>query len=40
MKDLGYGRGYIYPHGHEEEAKGQRYLPEGISTGSIFKKED
>ncbi|MFP6625510.1 MAG: replication-associated recombination protein A [Deltaproteobacteria bacterium] len=40
MKDLGYGRGYVYPHGHEEEAKGQRYLPEGISTGSIFKKED
>jgi putative ATPase len=30
MKDLGYGRDYIYPHGQEEEAKGQAYLPDAL----------
>jgi putative ATPase len=31
MRDLGYGRGYVYPHGREKEAAGQRYLPDEIS---------
>jgi putative ATPase len=29
---LGYGRDYVYPHGREEEAAGQRYLPDGLSN--------
>jgi putative ATPase len=30
MRDLGYGRGYIYPQGHEKEAREQTYLPEAL----------
>ncbi len=30
MKKLGYGRDYVYPHGRESQARGQRYLPEGL----------
>jgi putative ATPase len=26
-KDLGHGKGYIYPHDHPEQARGQEYLP-------------
>jgi len=37
MKDLGYGRGYVYPHGAEEEAAAMRYLPTGVEEGSIFR---
>jgi len=30
MRDLGYGRGYVYPHGKDEEAKRQVYLPDAL----------
>ena len=30
MKDLGYGRDYNYPHGQEEGAKDQAYLPDAL----------
>ena len=33
MKDLGYGKGYVYPHEVEEGVVDQRYLPEGLSGG-------
>jgi len=38
MRDLGYGRGYVYPHGHEEEAGGQTYLPTELSGRTFLKK--
>ncbi len=37
MKDLGYGRGYVYPHGHEQEASGQSYLPDQLSGKRFLK---
>ncbi|RMD82454.1 MAG: replication-associated recombination protein A [Candidatus Dadabacteria bacterium] len=36
MRELGYGRGYVYPHGREEEARGQQYLPEGLQNRRFF----
>jgi putative ATPase len=30
MRDLGYGRGYVYPHDKAEEAGGQTYLPDTL----------
>ncbi|MBI4799199.1 MAG: hypothetical protein HY794_10805 [Desulfarculus sp.] len=30
MKDLGYGRGYEYPHDHQDAVVGQEYLPERL----------
>jgi len=36
MKHLGYGRDYVYPHGREKEAAGQRYLPDGLRSRSFF----
>ncbi len=36
MKDLGYGRDYIYPHGHEEAAAEQYYLPDALRGRRFF----
>ncbi len=36
MRELGYSRGYVYPHGREQKAAGQRYLPEGLSNESFI----
>jgi len=30
MRELGYGNGYVYPHGREDEAKAQSYLPDAL----------
>jgi len=38
MRELGYGRGYVYPHGHEQEAAGQSYLPAVLSGRKFLKK--
>jgi len=38
MRDLGYGRGYVYPHGREEDAAGQTYLPGELSGRKFLKK--
>ncbi len=37
MRNLGYGRDYIYPHGNEEDAAGQSYLPEGLSERRFYR---
>jgi putative ATPase len=46
MKDIGYSRGYIYPHNHENAVVYQSYLPHEIKkrryyhpTGRGFEKE-
>ncbi len=31
MRDMGYGRSYVYPHGNAEQAARQDYLPETLS---------
>jgi putative ATPase len=36
MKNLGYGRDYVYPHGREEDAREQRYLPDKIADKKFF----
>ena len=36
MKNLGYGREYVYPHGSEEEAADQQYLPDAIKKKRFF----
>jgi putative ATPase len=38
MRELGYGRGYVYPHGREQEATGQSYLPAALSGRKFLKK--
>jgi putative ATPase len=38
MRELGYGRGYVYPHGREQEAAGQSYLPAALSGRRFLKK--
>jgi putative ATPase len=38
MRELGYGRGYVYPHGREQEAAGQSYLPAALSGRKFLKK--
>src|SRR4029077_20937248 len=30
MRDLGYGKGYVYDHGTEEAFSGQNYFPDGV----------
>jgi len=39
MKNLGYGREYVYPHGSEQEAKTQQYLPDAIAKKRFFDKD-
>jgi len=36
MRDVGYGDGYVYPHGQEEKATAQRYLPEALHGRRFF----
>jgi putative ATPase len=36
MRDLGYGKGYVYDHGTEEGFSGQNYFPEGIERGAFY----
>jgi len=38
MKNLGYGRDYVYPHGHEDDASAQRYLPDGLGNEKFLKR--
>jgi putative ATPase len=38
MRELGYGRGYVYPHGREQEAAGQSYLPATLEGRGFLKK--
>ncbi|HEY1796899.1 MAG TPA: replication-associated recombination protein A [Stellaceae bacterium] len=36
MRDLGYGKGYVYDHGTEEGFSGQNYFPDGIERGAFY----
>lgn len=37
MKSVGYGKGYVYPHDNPEDAKKQRYLPDGLKNRIYYK---
>src|SRR5215472_11237153 len=37
MRDLRYGRGYVYDHGTEEAFSGQNYFPEGTERGEFYR---
>ena len=37
MRDLGYGKGYIYDHATEEGFSGQDYFPEGVERRNFYR---
>jgi putative ATPase len=37
MRDLGYGRGYVYDHATDEGFSGQNYFPEGIARRNFYR---
>jgi putative ATPase len=37
MRQLGYGRGYVYDHATEEGFSGQNYFPEGIERRNFYR---
>jgi putative ATPase len=37
MKDLGYGRGYVYDHGTEEGFSGQNYFPDRVPRREFYR---
>ena len=37
MKDLGYGKGYVYDHDTDEGFSGQNYFPDGMERRSFFR---
>ena len=37
MRDLGYGRGYVYDHATEEGFSGQNYFPEGVVRHNFYR---
>ena len=37
MRDLGYGKGYVYDHATEEGFSGQNYFPEGVARRSFYR---
>jgi putative ATPase len=39
MKNLGYGREYVYPHGSEEAAADQQYLPDALAKKRFFEND-
>jgi putative ATPase len=40
MRDLGYGKGYVYDHAAEEGFSGQNYFPDGIARRSFYQPGD
>jgi len=40
MRDLGYGKGYVYDHATEEGFSGQNYFPEGVSRRNFYRPEE
>ena len=40
MRDLGYGKGYVYDHGNEEGFSGQNYFPDGIARSQFYRPGD
>ncbi len=37
MRDLGYGRGYVYDHATEEGFSGQNYFPDGTARREFYR---
>ena len=37
MRDLGYGKGYVYDHATEEGFSGQNYFPDGITRRNFYR---
>ena len=37
MRDLGYGRGYVYDHATEEGFSGQNYFPDGVERRNFYR---
>jgi putative ATPase len=37
MRDLGYGKGYVYDHSTEEGFSGQDYFPDGVSRRNFYR---
>jgi putative ATPase len=37
MRDLGYGKGYVYDHATEEGFSGQNYFPDGVSRHNFYR---
>jgi putative ATPase len=37
MRDLGYGKGYVYDHATEEGFSGQNYFPDGVPRRSFYR---
>src|SRR6516165_7581584 len=37
MRNLGYGKGYVYDHGTEEGFSGQNYFPEGVARRNFYR---
>jgi len=40
MKELGYARGYLYPHNYPDARVAQEYFPEGIKTRTFYRPTD
>jgi putative ATPase len=37
MRNLGYGKGYVYDHATEEGFSGQNYFPEGVPRRNFYR---
>jgi len=37
MRDLGYGKGYVYDHATEEGFSGQNYFPDGVARRNFYR---
>ena len=40
MRELGYGKGYIYDHATEEAFSGQDYFPEGVARRAFYRPSE
>ena len=40
MKDLGYGKGYVYDHDTEEGFSAQNYFPEGMARPTFYEPRE
>ena len=40
MKELGYSRGYLYPHNHPGAWVEQEYLPENLKGRTFYKPSE
>jgi putative ATPase len=40
MRDLGYGKGYVYDHATEEGFSGQSYFPDGVARRNFYRPSE